>query len=88
MVGLLVLTQLTASSAWNVSDWLLYLMLRPTDSLTLDDSYPDGDPLAIMGRTVGDDDLPLTPVLGIIPLVSICLWPTRYLTRPRLLTRS
>jgi len=87
-MGLLALTQLAALMTWNVADWLPHHIVPSPESPLLDNSHPDGDSLAIVGLTMVDDDLPLTTVIGLIALVHVCLWPTRYLERPRLLTRT
>ena len=87
MMGLLLLAQQATPIAWNFSDCLPHHEVPPTERPILDGSSPDGNPAVVTGLTVEDGDLPPTTVIGTIALIHACVWPTRYLERPRLLTR-
>src|SRR5918996_4330904 len=86
VVGLLTLAQQATLLDWNFSDQMPHHAVPPTEKLIPDDSSPDGNLSAVTGLTVGDCDLPPTTVIGAIALTDACLWPIRYLERPRLLT--
>ena len=87
MVWLLVLAQQDTLSPRTHLSWMAHHVAPPTENLILSDSSPDTNPSAITGLTVEDCYLPPTPLISSIALTYSCLWPTRFLERPQLLTR-
>jgi hypothetical protein len=87
VVGLLGLALPGGLITWPLSDWMARHVVLPSACLPLDDSAPDDHAAAITVLPVGDRCLSPTLVIGTLALMHTCLWTTRYLERPQLLTR-
>jgi hypothetical protein len=87
MVWLLVLAPQGTLSSQTLLGWMARHVAQPTKNLTLGDNSPDNKPSAITELTEEDCYLPPMPAIGTIALMHSCMWPTRYLVRPQLLTR-